>query len=334
MARHNRCTTTYDADRWDPPTDPWSQLPLASLRGDYATYPCHDAAKDIVMPSFKDPRRWAAEREDDPFFAPRRRLFFFSGDLGSPCAAWRWSSTIPRPSADQPTAPAAPGPHSPTPLPHASCAPPRRRINNRPGAKNAGPHAHANYSLGLRQAAWRAVRADGDPSLEVTGHLEKDWWHSMLRARRRKLRPGLFQAPPAVADPGPGQPQASAILGQSAAWSPGWSSKQALPLSTQVAHAIRGAAAHVRLLRRLPGRRVVGRHLVGRARRLRAGGRDGRHRAALRERPKLRLLRRAHRRGRSAAAAAAPSRHFAAASRRAAARRPRGAPALHVRHSC
>ena len=100
MARHNRCTTTYDADRWDPPTDPWSQLPLASLRGDYATYPCHDAAKDIVMPSFKDPRRWAAEREDDPFFAPRRRLFFFSGDLGSPCAAWRWSlddpSTISR----------------------------------------------------------------------------------------------------------------------------------------------------------------------------------------------------------------------------------------------
>ena len=138
MTTHARCTTTYDADRWDPPTDPWSNLPLSSLRGDYRAYPCHDPTKDIVMPSFKDPRRWAPEPQDDPTFAPRRRLFFFSGDLGSP-----------------------------------------------PGAKNAGPHVHANYSLGLRQAAWRAVQKDGDDRLEVTGHLERDWWHTQYAARLR-----------------------------------------------------------------------------------------------------------------------------------------------------
>ena len=52
---------------------------------------------------------------------PRPRLFFFSGDLGSP-----------------------------------------------PGSTNAGPHQNKNYSLGLRQAAYKAVQQAGDTGLEVT----------------------------------------------------------------------------------------------------------------------------------------------------------------------
>ena len=34
MTRHNRCTTTYQADRWDVPFDPPTGLPLASLIGE------------------------------------------------------------------------------------------------------------------------------------------------------------------------------------------------------------------------------------------------------------------------------------------------------------
>ena len=68
-----------------------------------------------MLPSFKDPARFApaAGGLDSPQ-RPRPRLFFFSGDLGSP-----------------------------------------------EGARNAGPHKHANYSLGLRQVAYRAARGSG-----------------------------------------------------------------------------------------------------------------------------------------------------------------------------
>ena len=34
MAKHNRCTTTYDPDRWDVARDPTSRLPLAVAAGD------------------------------------------------------------------------------------------------------------------------------------------------------------------------------------------------------------------------------------------------------------------------------------------------------------
>ena len=39
MATHNRCTTTYDFDRWDVARDPTSRLPLALAAGDH---PCYD----------------------------------------------------------------------------------------------------------------------------------------------------------------------------------------------------------------------------------------------------------------------------------------------------
>ena len=173
MAAHNRSTTTYDPDRWDPPYDPPSGLPLSSLRGNHA---CYDPTKDIILPSFKDPARFAPDPAglDSPQ-RPRQRLFFFSGDLGSP-----------------------------------------------DGAQNAGPHTHVNYSLGLRQAAYRAARGSGGGGgsggsggsgggsesgggsggksgggsgggsgreVEVVGHLPQDWWHAQYAAR---LRSSIF----------------------------------------------------------------------------------------------------------------------------------------------
>ena len=183
MAAHNRSTTTYDPDRWDPPYDPPSGLTLSSLRGNHA---CYDPTKDIILPSFKDPARFAPDPAglDSPQ-RPRQRLFFFSGDLGSP-----------------------------------------------DGAQNAGPHTHVNYSLGLRQAAYRAARGSGGGGgsggsggsgggsesgggsgggsesgggsggksgggsgggsgreVEVVGHLPQDWWHAQYAAR---LRSSIF----------------------------------------------------------------------------------------------------------------------------------------------
>jgi len=138
MSKHNRCTSTYEPDRWDPPNDPWSHLPLGDLRGDHL---CYKAQKDIIMPSFKDPKQFVAQDDDEPR-RKRTLLFFFSGDLGSPA-----------------------------------------------GAKNAGPHTQANYSMGLRQAAYHVVHAAGSPDMEVIGHLEKDWWHVKYQAR---LRSSIF----------------------------------------------------------------------------------------------------------------------------------------------
>ena len=83
MSKHNRCTTTYDADRWDPPFDPPTKLPLSSLIG---SHPCYDPQKDLIMPSFRELTTFLPKdltrRE-----LPRKALFFFSGDLGSPKGA-------------------------------------------------------------------------------------------------------------------------------------------------------------------------------------------------------------------------------------------------------
>ena len=51
MAKHNRCTTTYEADRWDPASDPYTGWPLGSLIGGH---PCFDPSKDLVLPSFRE----------------------------------------------------------------------------------------------------------------------------------------------------------------------------------------------------------------------------------------------------------------------------------------
>ena len=96
-----------------------------------------------MLPSFKDPSRFAPDPADSPQ-RPRERLFFFSGDLGSPA-----------------------------------------------GSQNAGPHTHANYSLGLRQVAYRAARSGRGGNggrggeVEVVGHLPKDWWHAQYEVRLR-----------------------------------------------------------------------------------------------------------------------------------------------------
>ena len=92
MSTHRKCTTTYQADRWDVPYDPYTRLPLASLIGDHA---CYDPHKDVVMPSFRElttflpPEAPAAggggggRRGRARAPPPRRNLFFFSGELGS-----------------------------------------------------------------------------------------------------------------------------------------------------------------------------------------------------------------------------------------------------------
>ena len=53
------------------------------------------------------------------------------------------------------------------------------------GSTNAGPHTHRNYSLGIRQAVYRALRAENDPRLEIVGHLARDWWHIEYHKRMR-----------------------------------------------------------------------------------------------------------------------------------------------------
>ena len=132
MARHNRCTTTYEADRWDPPVDPPTGLPLGKLVGGQR---CYDPRKDIVLPSFRElttflpAERWRAWEQ-------RKNLFFFSGDLGSP-----------------------------------------------PGSIGAGPHTSPNYSMGVRQAVFRAARGSGASDIEVVGHIPKDWWHVRYHAK-------------------------------------------------------------------------------------------------------------------------------------------------------
>ena len=132
MSKHNRCTTTYGADRWDPPYDPPTGLPLGSLIG---KHPCYDPEKDIVMPSFREMTTFLPEDARQRKRA-RKNLFFFSGDLGSPA-----------------------------------------------GARNAGPHVSPNYSLGIRQAVYRAAVASNATDVEVIGHLERDWWHVKYHAK-------------------------------------------------------------------------------------------------------------------------------------------------------
>ena len=132
MSTHNRCTTTYEDDRWDVPFDPPTGLPIATLIGGHG---CYDPQKDIVLPSFRelttflppDPRR----RWDR-----RPNLFFFSGDLGSP-----------------------------------------------PGSTSAGPHVSPNYSMGIRQAVFRAASNSRASDIQVVGHLPQDWWHVKYHAR-------------------------------------------------------------------------------------------------------------------------------------------------------
>ena len=51
MTKHNHCTTTYQADRWDVPFDPSTGLPLASIIG---AHRCYDPDKDLVLPSFRE----------------------------------------------------------------------------------------------------------------------------------------------------------------------------------------------------------------------------------------------------------------------------------------
>jgi hypothetical protein len=132
MTKHNRCTTTYDADRWDPPVDPPTGLPLSSLIGAHA---CYDPHKDLVLPSFRELTTFLPP---EPAVLRKRRdaLFFFSGDLGSPA-----------------------------------------------GARDAGPHVSAKYSLGIRQAVYRAVAAANDSDAQVVGHIPKDWWHVQYHAK-------------------------------------------------------------------------------------------------------------------------------------------------------
>ena len=81
MTKHNRCTTTYDADRWDPPSDPHTGLPLSSLIGGH---PCYDPKKDLILPSFRELTTFLPPdaRKPPP---KRRRLFFFSGEPTLAC---------------------------------------------------------------------------------------------------------------------------------------------------------------------------------------------------------------------------------------------------------
>ena len=145
MTRHNRCTTTYEADRWDPPYDPLTRLPLASL---VSGHRCFDPAKDVVLPSFRElttflpaesappPKR--AQQPHAPGSPRRRLLFFFSGDLGSP-----------------------------------------------PGAHDAGPHTSPRYSMGIRQAVYHAAVAANRSDVRVVGHFRNDWWHVQYHQHMR-----------------------------------------------------------------------------------------------------------------------------------------------------
>ena len=83
MSKHNRCTTTYDGDRWDVERDPWTHQPLQSLTGGHR---CYEPQKDVIMPSFRELTTFLPlDTSRRP--PPRRALFFFSGDLGSPPGA-------------------------------------------------------------------------------------------------------------------------------------------------------------------------------------------------------------------------------------------------------
>ena len=135
MTTHNRCTTTYEADRWDPPHDPDTSWPLRALVGGHR---CFDPDKDLVLPSFRELTTFLPERPPRGGAPPRRALFFFTGDLGSP-----------------------------------------------PGSSNAGPHVSPQYSLGIRQAVWRAAEAAKANDIEVTGHIARDWWHVKYHAKLR-----------------------------------------------------------------------------------------------------------------------------------------------------
>jgi len=131
MSKHNRCTTTYEDDRWDLMHDPFTRLPMASLIG---SHPCYDPQKDLILPSFREMNTFLPATPEPPGHQ-RPKLFFFSGDLGSPR-----------------------------------------------GMRNAGPHTSPKYSLGIRQAVWRAINRTSDPRAEVVGHIENDWWHVKYHA--------------------------------------------------------------------------------------------------------------------------------------------------------
>ena len=134
MSAHNRCTTTYSDDRWDVATDPYTGWPLGSL---IEGHPCFVPGKDLVLPSFRELETFLPE-PPRRVPAPRRALFFFSGDLGSP-----------------------------------------------PGTTGAGPHTSPQYSMGIRQAVYRAAAAARADDIEVTGHLTRDWWHIQYHAKLR-----------------------------------------------------------------------------------------------------------------------------------------------------
>ena len=53
------------------------------------------------------------------------------------------------------------------------------------GASHAGPHVHPNYSMGIRQAVYRAVAQANSSDLQVTGHFQRDWWHQQYHAAMR-----------------------------------------------------------------------------------------------------------------------------------------------------
>lgn len=56
----------------------------------------------------------------------------------------------------------------------------------------SGPHVSPRYSLGIRQAVYRAAvaaHAEGADDIEVIGHIPQDWWHVKYHA---KLRDATF----------------------------------------------------------------------------------------------------------------------------------------------
>jgi len=57
------------------------------------------------------------------------------------------------------------------------------------GSVDAGPHTNASYSLGIRQAVFRAVRSSGLRGLEMSGRLKGDYYGTAYSAN---LRDALF----------------------------------------------------------------------------------------------------------------------------------------------